>query len=251
MNTRNNNESVHFLNNCYRKSGTLSPHQRRRLKLIQRLLSPCSGRLLDYGCGFGDIAWTLAHEFDVTAVDVIPERIEWARREYSPVKFETCAPTGLRYADNEFDTVLSSVVIHWVQDPDAYLAEISRVLTDEGQLVILFQNRPVLNDLVRRLTGRPPTDQGFWNDCYADMINRVRQHGFIVEQIDCFYESPRDAIKSFRDGIVEAVQLPFRAVGLPSMAHYYGIRARKQPDQLQGQYGTADRDSKPRWQNAG
>jgi ubiquinone/menaquinone biosynthesis C-methylase UbiE len=244
-------ESIHFERNSYRKSGRLSPHQARRLRLIKRLLAPCSGRLLDYGCGFGDIAWSLADRFEVTGVDVIPERVEWASREYDPVRFETCGPAGLRFADEEFDTVLSSVVIHWVQDPDAYLAEISRVLTAEGQLVILFQNQPVLNNLVRRWTGRLPTDQGFWNEGYAEMVNRVRRHGFVVEQIDCFYESPRDVVKSLRSGIIEAIQLPFRAVGLPNLAHYYGIRARKLLDSQLRPVGHDGSESGRQFQHAG
>lgn len=220
-------ESIHFQRNSYEKSGALSAHQSRRLKLIKRLLKPCSGRLLDYGCGFGDIAWSLADRFDITAVDVIPERIEWAKSEFETVRFETCGTAGLRFDANEFDVVLSSVVIHWVDDADNYLAEASRVLATGGQLVIIVQNQPVLNNLFRRAVGRAPVDQGFWNESYAAFGERLKRHGFAVDRVDCFYETLPDTVNSFRSAALELIRTPFRALGVPSVAQYYGIRARK------------------------
>ena len=38
--------------------------------------------IIDYGCGYGELTWELAKTHDVTGVDLNPERVRFAAREY-------------------------------------------------------------------------------------------------------------------------------------------------------------------------
>lgn len=221
-------ECARYCENSYSRTGVPSAHQRRRLHLVRDLLSECRGKLLDFGCGFGDVAWSLKDSFEVTGVDVSGERVAWAREHFSPVRFERCDQTGLSFPDETFDTVLSSVVIHWTNDPDVYLREAFRVLKPEGQLVIVIQNEPVVNNLFRKWMGRPKAIQPFWNEPFYSMLHRLERHGFEIHSLRCFFESPREALRSVREAVKELVLIPCRIARVARFAPYYGIRAVKQ-----------------------
>ena len=213
--------------NGYGKGRPLSTHQWRRLQLIHRLLQGCSGKTLDYGCGFGDVAWAISFNREILAVDVDCQRVAFANSEYHPLKFEQCAEEGLHFADHEFQTVLSSVVIHWVDDQDRYLQEIARVLKPHGHLVFIAQNQPVIGNRLRYLRGKLPKSQPFWNESFEELQARIQRHGFEIEAIDCFYESPLDSITSLKEAALATLSLPFRLMNVPQFAHYYGFRVRK------------------------
>lgn len=213
--------------NNYSRSGRPSAHQRRRLALARRLLASCGEKTLDYGCGFGDVAWAVSDLCHIVGVDVDAERVAIARREFSPIRFEQCSTEGTAFRDGEFQTVFSSVVIHWTGDADRYLREVFRVLEQGGQFVLLMQNQPVGNNFVRRLLGKPPAMQGFWNEDFHQLLARVRRHGFEIEEIDCFYEAPAESFKSAKEALVNALMIPFRLLHVARFAPYYGIRARK------------------------
>lgn len=95
-----------------------------------------AGRLLDWGCGFGQMAYLLQRRgFDVTAFDVGEEVTMPALPLLQAVKIERSAhPTSLPFADASFDVVLSCGVLEHVDEYSqpgnerVSLAEIRRVL---------------------------------------------------------------------------------------------------------------------------
>jgi ubiquinone/menaquinone biosynthesis C-methylase UbiE len=213
---------------CYKRGAALDPHQANRLKMVRRLLSGCQGRALDYGCGYGDIAHAISGQFsEIMGVDVSPERIEWARREFSPISFQVCQPNSLQFLDSTFQTVISIVVINWVNDPDFYLREIHRVLAPGGKLVLAALAPDRLRNLVRAVLGRPPAELGCWSESIHQMTVRLQRQGFQIEVVDCFYDPVRESLGSLKKLISGMALTPMRIFGIPAFAPYYGVRAVK------------------------
>jgi ubiquinone/menaquinone biosynthesis C-methylase UbiE len=149
------------------------------------------GRLLDWGCGWGQMT-ALLREAGVEAVayDYRPgvetpttERLELFPGLEAHVSSE---PVALPFADGEFDTVLSCGVLEHVQDPDASLDEIRRVLRPEGTFYVAnLPNRFSYTERVARLLGlyyhgKLPDDRVYTKRTASELL---RRHGFRIASI--------------------------------------------------------------------
>lgn len=101
-------------------------------------------RILDAGCGSGPLAAALrARGAALTAFDGSPAMVELARRRLGdevPVSVADLAEP-LPFADDSFDDVVASLVLHYLEDWAGPLAELRRVLKPGGR-VILSVNHP-------------------------------------------------------------------------------------------------------------
>lgn len=214
----------------YRRGASPDAHQLRRIRMIRRLAGGCSGRALDYGCGYGDITFAVAPQFDhIIGVDVGRERIEWAQREFTPIQFRQCSNESTGCESGAFDTVLSVAVINWVANPDRYLAEVYRVLRPDGKLILAAAAPPRLRMMLRRILRHDAVEQPHWCEPLAAFLQRVKKAGFEVEKVDCFYDPFRESTCNLKDILVHTVTLPFRVLSSPGFAPYYGLLARKLP----------------------
>lgn len=106
--------------------------------LTEHLGGPPSGRrLLDVGCGNGDIAAHFARANAVTGVDVADRR----RPENRGFEFHLVDSEALPLPDDGFDVVLSNHVIEHVDDQQLHLAEVRRVLAPGGVVYMATPNR--------------------------------------------------------------------------------------------------------------
>ena len=85
-------------------------------------------RILDIGCGNGDISTYFASHNDQYGVDVKDQR----RDENRGFSFDQVASEQLPYEDNFFDIVISHHVIEHVVDQELHLSEIRRCLKKDG-----------------------------------------------------------------------------------------------------------------------
>lgn len=92
-------------------------------------------RILDAGCGTGDIGVRLAEErgVEVVAVDSSPRMVQIARER--GLIASVADVQQLPFADGEFDCVLAAWVIYHVPDRAAAISEFARVLRAGGRLV--------------------------------------------------------------------------------------------------------------------
>ena len=95
--------------------------------------------VLDAGCGVGYGAAHLAEvAASVVGVDRDEDAIAYARERYARpnVEFRVGDLLGLDLADGSFDVVCSFETIEHVEDIDAFLAEVVRVLRPEGVFLV-------------------------------------------------------------------------------------------------------------------
>jgi len=114
-------------------------------------VAPHGARVLEVGCGPGQLSIRLAREYglDMTGLDLDPAMIERARAnvertgngEPHPPSFVIGNVGSLPFADRSFDLVVSTLSMHHWADPTAGLTEIGRVLRPGGRAVI-WEFRP-------------------------------------------------------------------------------------------------------------
>jgi SAM-dependent methyltransferase len=123
--------------------------EKKEAGLIRRCLSPCAGQSLEIGCGNGRLTADLAkYAVNLIAADSYLEDLVSARRCIgTAVKFVAAFGEWLPFAANSYDTVIFTLSLHH-QKPQMALKEASRVLKDDGQILVL---EPVADSPVSEL----------------------------------------------------------------------------------------------------
>ena len=107
--------------------------------MYERIGEVAQGKdVLELATGPGMIARHIApHANHVVATDFAPKMIETARKAKNPenLSFEVADATSLRFEDKSFDVVVIANALHIIPDPEKALAEIRRVLKDDGVLI--------------------------------------------------------------------------------------------------------------------
>jgi len=120
--------------------GVLTERLERRL--ILELLGEVQGRrVLDIGCGDGDLALDLwQRRAIVTGVDAAAAMIEAARtrarEQHADVAFETGRAEQLPFEAASFDALAAVTILCFVPDATGVFREMARVLRPGGRLVI-------------------------------------------------------------------------------------------------------------------
>ncbi|MGC1108094.1 MAG: methyltransferase domain-containing protein, partial [Candidatus Acidiferrales bacterium] len=119
-------------------------------------ISPES-KVLDWGCGWGGISYALAkHAGLVVSCDACLERLQFLRvralqENNTKLQFAWAGDTPrFPFSDGQFDLVILNGVLEWVtmtrdgnpgEVQKAFLREVARVLTPNGQLMLAMENR--------------------------------------------------------------------------------------------------------------
>ena len=103
------------------------------------LLDPKPGeRILDVGCGTGDLAFDIAGRgAEVTGVDYSDSMVAHARSKYPSLDFqvgnaEVTLPTG------PFDAVFSNAALHWMKEANGTVRNIFAALRPGGRFIAEF-----------------------------------------------------------------------------------------------------------------
>jgi len=147
-------------------------------------------RILDVGCGTGDLTARLRREVRpdlVAGCDFSAGMLEQASGRTGAVQWLQGDAARLPFDEEQFDAVVSTESFHWFPDPDVALREFHRVLRPSGWVLVALVNVRVpatsrLVDAGSRAIGQP----AHW-PTRAEMADRVRDAGFAVERQQRIY----------------------------------------------------------------
>lgn len=150
----------------------------RALKAVMDRLLPKKPdfRLLDVGCGAGNMIHHLSHYGQVKGLEIDPRPVKMAhQRGYDVDQFDATQP--MPFADHTFDAVTALDVIEHNQDDLAILADSYRLLKPGGHMIItvpalmwLWSHNDEINAHFRRYTA-------------ADLKQKLGQTGFIIKRV--------------------------------------------------------------------
>jgi len=140
-----------------------------RIPLVAAVVEASPSRVLEVGCGWGELAEWIARETgaEVVAVDLSPRMVELARER--GVDASVADVQALPCPDASFDVVVAAWMLYHVPDLDRALAEIARVLRPGGTFVAATNSRLHLHEL-RELVGSGPSTLKFSREDGADHL---------------------------------------------------------------------------------
>jgi SAM-dependent methyltransferase len=137
-------------------------------------------RVLDVGCGTGEMAEQIQRELgaEVVAVDVAQRMVDLTRARRVDARLADVQ--SLPFADGDFDCVSACWVLYHAADLDRAISECARVLRPGGRLVAstVGENLSELWELLGDGVGEPLSFN------YRDGAEKLRAHFARVEQRD-------------------------------------------------------------------
>jgi ubiquinone/menaquinone biosynthesis C-methylase UbiE len=135
------------------------------IRLFHRYALPAEPRILDAGCGTGEVSSRLAELFpraQVVGVDIFDHHLDLARSRYASLAprltFEHQSVFELRAADRSFDLTVCRHVLHSIPYPERVIAELVRVTRPGGYLHFIPEDYGMLHFQPAKLD---PAD--FWH----------------------------------------------------------------------------------------
>ncbi|NGQ94693.1 methyltransferase domain-containing protein [Brevibacillus sp. SYP-B805] len=128
-------------------------------KSMISLLDPQKGeRILDIGCGTGDLAAQIALSGAIpTGIDLSADMIDRARQKYPALRFEVADAQTYR-TDERYDAVFSNAALHWMKQPASVIQSVWLALRPGGRFVAEFGGKSnigsILDAIAQVLTQR-------------------------------------------------------------------------------------------------
>ena len=144
-------------------------------------------RALELACGTAQMTRRLSGNVrEWIATDYAPNMVAAAQKHFSAanVSYQVADATALPFPDSAFDAVIIANALHIMPEPEAALAEIRRVLKDDGVLIAptFTHGNDTLRDRIKlffmKLAGFPLNSR--WSS--ADYLTFLRQNGWTVRK---------------------------------------------------------------------
>jgi ubiquinone/menaquinone biosynthesis C-methylase UbiE len=167
---------------------TLGQERKGRQAILDVAKAKSGERILEVGCGTGSLSLLAKDragaQSQVCGIDVAPDMVESAKRKAIKagldVQFQLGRIEDIPFADNHFDLVLSSFMLHHVPGDDAKkqgMKEIFRVLKSGGRYLIVDiapAKSPFLYGIINGVFGQKSFEYNL-----QDYIPMLEQAGFV------------------------------------------------------------------------
>jgi SAM-dependent methyltransferase len=139
--------------------------------LFEAVVERAPARILEVGCGEGELAERLGRETsaEVIAVDQSPRMVELARERGVDARLGRAEE--LEFDDESFDCVVAAWMLYHVAELERALGGFSRVLAPGGRLVAVTNGRDHLKELYE-LVGRDRVGNHFTADVAGEVLSR-------------------------------------------------------------------------------
>lgn len=198
-------------------------------QLFKRYALPADARILDAGCGTGEIASRLADLYpqaSVLGVDIIDHHLELARSRYASLAprltFEHQSVYELKARDRSFDLTVCRHVLHSIPHADRVIAELVRVTRPGGWLHLIPEDYGMLHFQHAPLDPRdfwhiaPPrfeaatgTDLFIGRNTYGILValklENITVDYVIVDTVRVPRETFAGILEAWRDGYAESI----------------------------------------------
>ncbi len=130
-------------------------------KGVVELLNPKSGeKILDLGCGTGDLAYQISHsEAVVIGMDLSTQMVEKAKEKFPDIKFYIGNAENFKL-DEQVDAVFSNAALHWMRNPKEVIKCVWNALNHGGRFVAEFGGKGNVENVIKAISKVLDRDYG-------------------------------------------------------------------------------------------
>jgi trans-aconitate methyltransferase len=142
-----------------------------------------SERILDLGCGTGQLAFEISESgAEIVGIDNSPEMILKAKANYPHLQFEVKDATNFQF-DEKFDAVFSNATLHWINDQKSAIKCIYNNLKEGGRFVFEMGGKRNIEQISKAIK-KAMTDEGFGDELTKDFwyYPSVAEYATLLEQ---------------------------------------------------------------------
>ena len=119
--------------------------------LIQLLNPQKNERILDLGCGSGQLTFEISQLCrEIIGIDQSPEMIADARSNYKNIEFQVADASDMKFKE-KFDAIFSNAVLHWVTNYEDLIKCVYDSLKSNGRIVFEFGGQGNIEIILNQL----------------------------------------------------------------------------------------------------